>query len=164
MNSRVMSNIVILSGAVLLIAYGIVASLYWPITAVSPDVWGEGYAALSSANTQALLASTIIWVVLVLFAVIGAVVWTRNASARAVWSAGLAALGLAAVLLAVPTTFVSVAVYNVIPTTSEYPDQVTPIVLYGGGVLLLCGAVGGILAARSTQRRESARVSPDAQV
>jgi hypothetical protein len=148
-----MSIIVVSSAVVVLITYGVFASLFWPITAVSPDVWEKGYAQLPAPNVTGTIIATTIWVVLTLVAAWGAIRLSRGATTTQRAGVTLALLGTATMFLYVPVTFASVAVYNVIPTTTPYPDRVTPYILAAGVLSAFTGGlITAIHAARTKQR------------
>lgn len=148
--------LLLVSGA--LLAYGLFASLYWPFTAVSSQVWGEAYARVPAANTIALLVVTTLWTGIT---AAGTLLLHRTRRAferhRLVWWAlVLGFLGASAAALLVLTGFASVGVYNTVPETIAYPDRFTPFVVRAGLLALLVAAVLGVLAVvrhRPRQRR-----------
>lgn len=130
-----------------LIAYGLFASLYWPVTAISFDVWGLGYSRIPSENRAATVVGTIFWATIAVVLTITTV--TRNRPSAFV------SIGIVALTLVGPTTLAGVGVYNTVPTSTPYPDQVTPFVL-GAGLLSLAGAL--ILSVRKGTEAKQAEV------
>lgn len=138
---------VFLAATIALVAYGLFASLYWPVTAVSADVWTDGYARMPSENITAMCIGTAGWLLLAIVL-----------SARSVRDRRpplLISFGIIAITVLIPTTLASVAVYNVIPTSSPYPDVLTPFVLLLGAVSL----VGGIVVSGASRRRRAREVA-----
>ncbi|MGH3691610.1 MAG: hypothetical protein ACRDT7_15780 [Microbacterium sp.] len=143
---------VFLAATIALVAYGLFATLYWPVTAVSADVWTDGYARMPSENVTAMCIGTAVWLLL---AIVLSVSSVRNRRPPF-----LISFGIIAITLLMPTTLASVAVYNVIPTSSPYPDMLTPFVLLLGAVSI----VGGIFVIWTSRRgtaREVAASDPD---
>ncbi|MGN7862917.1 hypothetical protein ACTJI8_20265 [Microbacterium sp. 22303] len=148
-----MSIIVVSAVVVVLITYGLVASLYWPVTAVSRDVWGAGYAQLEPSNIAGTVTAVFIWAALTALAGWGALRLSRGTSAIRGSAIALTLLGAAAILLYIPVVFASIAVYNVVPTTTDYPDRVTPIVVLAGIACLLAGGTISAIEALQERRR-----------
>ncbi|PPF32608.1 hypothetical protein [Pseudoclavibacter sp. AY1H1] len=139
-----------------LIPYGLFASLYWPFTAISEDVFSDAYSKLYVGNLIALLIVTAIWALLVA----GGAVWlgARSTALRGqgrtstAFAQVLLLTGAGAVTLVGPTTFASVALYNVVNWDAAYPDNATPVVLWGGALLMICAGAIGVIDALRTRR------------
>lgn len=129
---------------VIITIYGLFASLYWPMTAIDPDVV-EAFKRLQPANNTALIIACSVWtLVLVSVAAFNPGLHLKQGKAGP-WLL-LLGFGVAAASVVLPTSYASIAVYNVIPWDAPYPDQLTPIISWGGVALAVVGAIGALRA------------------
>jgi len=133
--------------------YGLFASLYWPMTAIDPNVF-NAFEQLQPANNTALIIACSVWTLLL--AAVGTfsprLQPKQGRTSR--WLL-LLGFGFAAASVALPTSFASIAVYNVIPWDAPYPDQLTPIIIWAGVALATVGAIGALATGTKNSGRST---------